>query len=256
MIHATAIIESGAKIASDVEIGPYSIIGANVEIDSGTWVGPHVVINGHTKIGKNNTIYQFSSVGEANQDKKYNGEPTETIIGDNNVIRECATIHRGTAQDKGITRIGDDNLIMAYVHVAHDCTIKNHCILANNTTLAGHVDIDDWVILGGFTGIHQFCHIGAHAFTAISSAISKDVPPFVMADGRPATPRGLNSEGLKRRDFSSDEIKQIKKAYKILYRSGKTLADAINELKILAVDSIHIKEMLSFIESSSRGIIR
>ncbi len=258
MIHPTALIEAGAKIASDVTIGPYSVIGSNVEIDHGTWVGPHVVINGHTKIGRDNKIYQFSSVGEANQDKKYNGEPTQTVIGNNNIIRECSTIHRGTVQDQGITQLGDDNLIMAYVHIAHDCNIKNHCILANNATLAGHVHLGDFVILGGFTGIHQFCHIGAHAFTAMSASIAKDVPPFVMADGQPAAPRGLNSEGMKRRGFNTDDIKTIKNAYKILYRGGNTLTDAIKLLGDLVeqTNSTSVQYMLDFIEKSQRGIIR
>lgn len=254
MIHPTAVIEPGAKIAPDVEIGPYSVIGAEVEIDSGTWIGPHVVINGRTRIGQRNRIYQFASIGEANQDKKYKGEPTETIIGDDNVIREFVTIHRGTIQDKGVTRIGSDNLLMAYVHVAHDCVIGDHCILANNATLAGHVVLEDWVILGGFTGIHQFCRVGAHGFTSISAAILKDVPPYVMADGQPARPRGLNTEGLRRRGFSSDDIQLIKRAYKLLYRSQLSLQEAIVEISKL--DSPLTSRMIRFINESQRGIIR
>jgi len=258
MIHETAIIEEGAIISADVEIGPYTVIGAHVEIGEGTWIGPHVVINGHTQIGTHNKIYQFSSIGEANQDKKYNGEPTKTVIGDHNHIREFTTIHRGTAQDLGVTSIGSHNLLMAYVHVAHDCTIHDHCILANNATIAGHVVLEDWVILGGFTGIHQFCHIGAHAFTAMSASIAKDVPPFVMADGHPALPRGLNIEGLKRRNFNSEQIKLIKQAYKILYRSGHTLSQALDILSQLEQEtaSTHIRHLIDFIDASDRGIIR
>jgi UDP-N-acetylglucosamine acyltransferase len=254
MIHPTAIIESGANIAADVEIGPYSVIGSNVVIGKGTRVGPHVVINGDTQIGENNRFFQFSSIGEENQDKKYQGEATKTVIGDNNIIREFVTIHRGTTQDNGVTQIGNDNLVMAYVHIAHDCNIANHCILANNATIAGHVVLEDYVILGGFTGIHQFCRVGAHVFTSISAAIVKDIPPFVMADGRPAIPRGLNSEGLKRRGFSVDDLKAIKTAYKILYRSKLTLQQALTEMK--QINQPHVQQMVTFIEASSRGIIR
>ncbi len=253
-IHHTVIIEPGAKISEDVEIGPYTVIGGNVEIDSGCIISPHVVINGHTSIGKNNRIYQFSSIGEENQDKKYHGEPTRTVIGDNNIIRECVTIHRGTVQDQGVTRIGNENLIMAYVHIAHDCHIHDHCILANNATLAGHVVLEDWVILGGFTGIHQFCRIGSHAFTSISTFIVKDIPPFVMADGRPAIPRGLNSEGLKRRGFSSDEMANIKRAYKLLYRQKLPLNEALDGMQQL--NSPAVNQMIEFINASDRGIIR
>ncbi|RMH37935.1 MAG: acyl-ACP--UDP-N-acetylglucosamine O-acyltransferase [Gammaproteobacteria bacterium] len=254
MIHPTAVVEAGAQIAPDVEIGPYCVIGAEVEIDSGTKIGPHVVIHGRTRIGQRNQIYQFASIGEANQDKKYQGEPTETIIGNDNVIREFVTIHRGTVQDRGVTRIGDDNLLMAYVHVAHDCVIGNHCILANNATLAGHVHLDDWVILGGFTGIHQFCRIGAHAFTSISASILKDVPPYVMADGQPAKPRGLNTEGLRRRGFSADDIQVIKRAYKLLYRSQLPLQEALEQ--IVQMKSPLTEPLVTFIRESQRGIIR
>lgn len=253
-IHPTAIIEPGAKISADVEIGPYTVIGGHVEIDSGCIISPHVVINGHTRIGKKNRIYQFSSIGEENQDKKYQGEPTRTVIGDNNIIRECVTIHRGTVQDQGVTQIGNDNLIMAYVHIAHDCQIHNQCILANNATLAGHVVLEDQVILGGFTGIHQFCRIGAHAFTSISTFIVKDIPPFVMADGRPAIPRGLNSEGLKRRGYSAEEITAIKRAYKFLYRQKLPLKKALEKMATLKSEAVN--QMIDFIQSSDRGIIR
>jgi len=254
MIHSTAIIEDGARIEKDVEIGPYSVIGANVAIGKGTVIGPHVVINGDTRIGENNRFFQFSSIGEENQDKKYQGEDTKTVIGDNNIIREFVTIHRGTTQDNGVTQIANENLIMAYVHIAHDCNIANNCILANNATLAGHVVLEDYVILGGFTGIHQFCHIGAHVFTSISAAIVKDIPPFVMADGRPAIPRGLNSEGLKRRGFSKEDLKSIKTAYKLLYRNKLTLQQSLTEMK--KINHPHVDHMVNFIEASSRGIIR
>ncbi len=254
MIHPTAIIEDGASIADDVTVGAYSLIGANVTIAQGTEIGPHVVINGHTAIGSGNKFYQFSSIGEANQDMKYKGEPTRTVIGDNNTIREFVTIHRGTTQDAGVTTLGNNNLIMAYVHIAHDCNIADHCILANNVTLAGHVELENWVILGGFTGIHQFCRIGTQAFTSISAAVVKDIPPYIMADGRPAIPRGLNSEGLKRRNFTAEQIESIKKAYKLLYRKKLTLSKALVEMQALNSDVVDY--MCEFIQSSERGIIR
>jgi len=256
VIHPSALVDPNAKIADNVSIGPFSVIGPDVEIGEGTVVGPHVVINGHTTIGKNNQIFQFASVGEANQDKKYNGEPTKTIIGDNNVIRESCTIHRGTVQDIGETRIGNDNLFMAYVHIAHDCVIANNCIFANHVTVAGHVHIEDSVIMAGFTGVHQFCKIGAHAFTAISSIVVKDIPPFVMADGHSARPRGLNKEGLRRRGFSNESIRAIQKAYKIFYREGKTTTAALDNIKQQLGDVTEVQQFVDFIESSSRGIIR
>lgn len=256
MIHPTAIIAPGAKLADDVEIGPYSVIGEHVEIGSGTVIAPHVVINGHTRIGKNNQIFQFSSIGEINQDKKYKGEPTRTIIGDNNVFRECCTVHRGTVQDASETRIADHNLFMAYVHVAHDCVIGSHCIMANNATLAGHVHLGDWAILGGFAGVHQFCKIGAHAFVGMTSSLAKDVPPFVMAEGRPAQPHGINSEGLKRRGFSAENILMIKRAYKVIYRQGLTIVEAEPLLREMAKEYDAINLMADFIKSSERGIIR
>lgn len=256
MIHPTAIVDENAKLHESVAVGPYSVIGPDVKIDEGTRVASHVVINGHTTIGKNNTIYQFASIGEVNQDKKYAGEPTQTIIGDNNVFRECCTVHRGTVQDDGITEIGSDNLVMCYTHIAHDVKIGNRVILANNTTLAGHVHIGDWAILGGFAMVHQFVHIGAHAFTAINSIVLKDIPPYVMVEGRPAAPRTINSEGLKRRGFSGDAILSIKRAFKSLYRKQLSLDKA---LELIADESDTCPELniiSEFVENSTRGIIR
>lgn len=254
MIHSTAIVDKSAKLGANVEIGPYSIIGADVEIGDGTVIGPHVVVKGPTTLGKNNRIFQFSSVGEDCQDKKYAGEPTRLVIGDNNIIRECVTIHRGTVQDQGLTQIGDDNLLMAYVHVAHDCMVGDHVILANNTTLAGHVHVGDWAILGGFTGVHQFCHIGAHAFTAVNSVVVQDVPPYVMAQGHNAVPRTINSEGLKRRGFTSEQILNIKRAFKLLYRQGLTVTEAVTQMQEL--NAAELGPLIEFVQQSRRGIIR
>ncbi|WP_455218930.1 acyl-ACP--UDP-N-acetylglucosamine O-acyltransferase [Kaarinaea lacus] len=256
MIHPTAIIDESAKLEKDVSIGPYSIIGAGVEIGSGTVIGPHVVVNGPTTIGKNNHIFQFSSIGEIPQDKKYAGEPTRLEIGDNNVIREYCTISRGTVQDQGVTRLGNHNWIMAYVHIAHDCQIGNHTIFANSATLAGHVIIEDYVILGGFTLVHQFCKIGAHCFTGMNSVISQDVPPYLMIAGHMAKPYGINVEGLKRREFSSEALSGLKKAYKILYRSGNSLEKAIAELGELAKQYNDVTNFVDFVKSSTRGILR
>jgi len=255
-IHPTAIVDSKAQLASDVEIGPYSIIGPNVQIDSGTKVGPHVVVSGHTSIGKNNQIFQFSSLGAAPQDKKYNNEPTKLEIGDNNTIREFCTFNLGTVQDKGTTVIGNNNWIMAYVHVAHDCHIANNTILANNSSLAGHVDIHDYAILGGFTLIHQFCKVGAHVITAVGSVVFKDIPPYVTAAGYDAKPHGINSEGLKRRGFTPENITAIKRAYKTLYRQSLTLEEAKTALSSQALDHQELKVMLDFLSLSTRGIVR
>jgi len=256
MIHATAIIDPSSTVADGVEIGPYTVIGANVSIDSGTIIGPHVTINGTTTIGKNNRIYQFSSIGEDPQDKKYAGEKSFLEIGDNNEIREFTTIHRGTTQDKNITIIGSNNLFMAYSHVAHDCVIGDDVILANAASLGGHVHIGNNVILGGFSIVHQFCHLGDHCFSAMGSAISKDVPPFVMVGGRPTKPHGINSVGLDRRGFSQDAILQIKRAYKTLYKSGLPLADATKALADTAKDQPEVLMMVEFLENSSRSILR
>lgn len=255
-IHSTAIVDNSAVVADDVAVGPYSIIGPQVDIGSGSVIGPHVVINGPTKIGNNNKIYQYASIGEDPQDKKYAGEPTRLEIGDNNVIRECCTISRGTTQDQAVTRIGDDNWIMAYVHIAHDCQIGNHTIFANSASLAGHVTIEDYAILGGFTLVHQFCKVGAHCFTAMNSVISQDVPPFVTVAGHMAKPYGLNAEGLKRRGFSSETLSSLKKAYKILYRSGNSLDQAIAAMQELAGQHAEVNQLVEFLKNVSRGIVR
>ena len=255
MIHPTAIIDSSARIGKNVEIGPYTIVGADVEVGDNCVIGPHVVLRGPTVLGKNNRIFQFASVGEDCQDKKYNGEPTRLVIGDNNIIRECVTIHRGTVQDQGLTQIGSDNLLMAYVHVAHDCMVGDNVILANNTTLAGHVHVGDWAILGGFTGVHQFCHIGAHAFTAVNSVVVQDVPPYIMAQGHNAAPRTINAEGLKRRGFQPNQILNIKRAFKLLYRQGLTVEEAVQKMRELDADT-ELTPLIQFVLSSQRGIIR
>lgn len=255
-IHPQAIIERGAKIAADAEIGPWSLIGPNVEIGRGTVVHSHVVINGHTKIGEYNQIYQFSSVGEANQDKKYQGEATRLEIGDHNVIRESCTIHRGTVQDSEITRIGSNNLLMAYAHVAHDCYLGDHTILANMATLAGHVSIGDHAILGGGTMVHQFCAIGQHSMCAGGSIVLKDVPAYIMAGGQPATAHGLNFEGLKRRGFSKEAQHVLRRAYKTVYRQNLTLAQAIDSLQAEAEALPEINHFVTSIQNSTRGIVR
>ena len=256
MIDPTAVIDPGAEIAGDVTIGPYSVIGANVAIDAGTRIGSHVVIKGHTRIGRDNTFYQFASIGEDPQDKKYNGEPTLLEIGDRNTIREFVTINRGTVQDEGVTRLGDDNWIMAYVHIAHDCQIGNQTIFANNASLAGHVTVGDYVILGGFTLVHQFCSLGPHSLTAYGSGISMDVPPYVTVGGTPARPHGLNMEGLRRRGFPETVRKVLKQAYKTLYRENRSLQDAIAELKGRVDECAELEVLVSFLETRSRGIVR
>ena len=255
-IHPTAIVDPKAELADDVTVGAYSIIGPHVKIDSGTSIGPHVVINGHTSIGKHNQIFQFSSLGEAPQDKKYQDEPTKLEIGDHNTIREFCTFNRGTVQDKGLTKIGDHNWIMAYVHIAHDCYVHNNTILANNSSLAGHVDMDDYAILGGFTLVHQFCKIGQHVITAVGSVVFKDIPPYVTASGYDANPHGINAEGLKRRGFSADSIANIKRAYKTLYRQSLTLKEAKSVLTEQALSSPELTLLVDFLSLSTRGIIR
>ena len=255
-IHPTAIVDAKAELADDVTVGAFSIIGPYVKIDSGTSVGPHVVINGHTSIGKHNQIFQFSSLGEAPQDKKYQGEPTKLEIGDHNTIREFCTFNRGTAQDKGTTKIGNHNWIMAYVHIAHDCHVHNNTILANNSSLAGHVDMHDYAILGGFTLVHQFCKIGQHVITAVGSVVFKDIPPYVTASGYDANPHGINAEGLKRRGFSADSITNIKRAYKTLYRQSLTLDEAKTALAKEALKAPELILLVEFLNQSTRGIIR
>lgn len=255
-IHPTAIIDPKADLDSSVEVGAYSIIGPNVKIDKNTRIASHVIISDHTVIGKNNQIFQYSSLGEAPQDKKYKGEPTLLEIGDNNTIREFCTFNRGTVQDKGTTKIGNDNWIMAYVHLAHDCVIGNHTIFANNASLAGHVDVHDYAILGGFTLIHQFCKIGSHVITAVGSVVFKDIPPYVTAAGYDAKPHGINAEGLKRRGFSPEAILEVKRAYKTLYRNNLTLEEAKIELAEKAKKHQEINLLLDFLNVSTRGIVR
>ena len=256
MIDSRAIIDPLAKLAPDVTVGPWSVIGPNVEIGAGTVIASHVVIKGPTVIGKNNHIYQFSTVGEDTPDLKYKGEPTRLVIGDNNVIREGVTIHRGTIQDRSETTIGDNNLLMAYVHVGHDSVLGNHCILVNNTALAGHVHIGDWAILSGFTLVHQFCKIGAHSFSGMGTTIGKDVPAYVMVNGNPAEAKSINAEGLRRRGFSKDDIAAITKAYKILYRRGLTFEQAMGEISAMAETNKALDMLVESLKSSTRGIVR
>lgn len=256
MIHPTAIIDPSARLGTGVSVGAYSIVGADVDVGENTWIAPHVVISGPTRIGRNNKLYPFSSIGAVPQDKKYAGEKTFLEIGDGNVIRESCTINRGTEQGGGITRIGNNNWIMAYVHIAHDCIVGDGTVFANNASLAGHVTIEDHVILGGFTLIHQFCSVGAYAFTAMASAISKDVPPYLMVSGHMAKPHGLNTEGLKRHAFSSDSIGQLRRAYKILYRSNYTVEQALEKLVELEKDCPEVARWVVFLRNTTRGIIR
>ena len=256
MIDSRAVIHPKAELASNVEVGPFAVIGPDVVIGEDSWIAPHVVINGPTRIGRQNKIFQFASVGEIPQDKKYSGEPTLLEIGDSNVIREFCTINRGTAQGGGSTRIGSDNWIMAYVHIAHDCHIGDHTIFANNASLAGHVTIEDHVILGGFSQVHQFCSLGAHCFTAFGSGIAKDVPPYVMVSGHPAEPHGINVEGLRRRGFSAETLTRLRRAYKTLYRANLTLKDAIAQLKEQIQECPEIGLIVDFLEKSTRGIVR
>lgn len=256
MIHPQAIIDPAAKLADSVSVGPFAVVGADVEIGAGSEIGSHVVIEGPTRIGCDNKVYAFAAIGGDPQDKKYAGEPTSLEIGDRNVIREYCTLSRGTAQDGSVTRIGDDNWIMAYVHIAHDCQIGNDTIFANNATLAGHVTIEDYAILGGFTLVHQFCTLGAHCFTAMNSVISKDVPPFLMIAGHMARPHGLNIKGLRRRGFSSETLQQLRRAYKLIYRSGLTLEQATEQLESLAQECIEVTQMQTFLKDATRGIVR
>jgi len=256
MIHSTAIISDTANIADGVEVGPYSVIGDHVEIDSGTKIDSHVVINGPTQIGNDNHIYQFASIGDDPQDKKYANEPTSLKIGNRNTIREFCTVSRGTIQDRGETVIGDDNWIMAYCHIAHDCVVGNQTIMANNATLAGHVHVGDWAICAGFSGVHQFCRIGAHAFLGMYAGTNRDVPAYTMASGQPAVPKGINSEGLKRRDFSIDQIRNIKNAYRLVYRKGLKLAEAIEQIEAIVDEQQELVLFLESLRSAERGIIR
>lgn len=256
MIDPRAVIDPAAELDEDVCVGPFSIIGPGVRIGRGCRIGPHVVIKGPTTIGADNQIFQFASIGEIPQDKKYGGEDTRLEIGDRNVIREYVTMNRGTAQDQGVTRVGNDSLFMAYIHVAHDCVVGDHVIMANGATLAGHVVLEDHVILGGFTLVHQFCTIGMHAFTAMGTAVNKDVPPYLIAGGNPAEPRGVNLEGLRRRGYGEEELRQLREAYKRLYMSGLKLDDARAAIESLAQDAPVIRPLADFFSRARRSILR
>ena len=255
-LHPTAIIDPSAKIGTVVSIGPYSVIGPDVVIGDECWIGPHVVINGPTTLGRDNKIFQFASVGEVPQDLKFEGEDTRLEIGDRNTVREFATINRGTGDGGSVTRIGNDNLLMAYIHIAHDCIVGNHVILSNNASLAGHVTVGDYAILGGFTLVHQFCAIGEHVFAGMGSAIAKDVPPYLIVSGAPAAPHGLNKVGLKRRGFSDEQLRQLSRAYKLLYRQGLSFDEAKSQLQKLGEEGEELKNFSTFIEQSARSIIR
>lgn len=256
MIDATAKIDPSAKLADDVEVGPWSIVGANVEIGAGTKIESHAVVKGPTVLGRNNHIFQFATIGEATPDLKYKDEPTTLIVGDNNVFREGVTVHRGTVQDRGETTIGNNNLLMAYVHVGHDSVIGNHCVLVNNVAIAGHVWVGDYAQLGGYTLVHQFCQIGTHSFTAMGTAVGKDIPAYVMVTGNPAAAKGINSEGLKRRGYSKEDIAAINKAFKIIYRRAFTIEQAKSELEVLSQSCPAITPLLESLHSSKRGIVR
>ncbi|MDE1887616.1 MAG: acyl-ACP--UDP-N-acetylglucosamine O-acyltransferase [Gammaproteobacteria bacterium] len=256
MIDARAAVDPGARLAADVTVGAFAVIGAQVEVGAGTVIGPHAVIQGPTRIGRDNRIFQFASIGGIPQDMKFHGEPTWLEIGDRNTFFEFVTINRGTAQDRGKTTIGNDNWIMAYVHVAHDCELGNHIIMANNATLAGHVSIEDWAVLGGFTKVHQFCRIGTHSFTGMNVDLSRDVPPYMMISGTPAEPRGINSEGLRRRGFNAAQVRNIKSAYRVLYRSDLRLQEALAKLRVLSATQSELQCLVEFLETSERSITR
>ena len=256
MIDRQAIVSPQAELAADVTVGPFSVIGPDVRIGSGTVIGPHVVINGPTTIGADNRIFQFASLGDAPQDKKYGGEPTRLEIGDRNIFRESCTMNRGTIHDKGVTRIGDDNLFLAYSHVAHDCVVGSNTVFANCASLGGHVEIGDWAILGGLSAVHQFCKIGAHAFLAGGAIVTRDVPPYVMVAGNPSAPHAVNSEGLKRRGFTEEQIRSIREAYRLVYRSDLKLSEALARLEPSAAERSELRLFVDFIRSSTRSIVR
>lgn len=256
MIDPRAVISPQAELAPDVTVGAFTVIGAGVQIGPRTWIGPHAVINGPTRIGADNKIFQFASLGDAPQDKKYKGEPTRLEIGDRNVFREFVTVNRGTIHDRSLTRIGDDNLLMAYSHVAHDCQLGDKIVMSNCATLGGHVRIGDWVILGGLSAVHQHTQVGAHCFIANNAAVTRDVPPYVMAVGQPAVPHSVNSEGLKRRGFTAEQILNIRRAYRLLYRSGLKLKEALQQLDAIALTQPEIAPFVEFIKHSHRSIVR
>jgi len=255
-IDSRALVSAQAHLAADVVVGAFTVIGPDVEIGAGSWIGPHVVINGPTRIGRQNKIFQFASIGDAPQDKKYNGEPTRLEIGDRNVFRESVTVNRGTAQDRGLTSIGDDNLFMAYSHVAHDCQVGSHCVLANLATLGGHVELGDWVIMGGLSAVHQHCRVGMHAFVANNAAVTRDVPPYVMAVGQPAEPHSVNSTGLSRRGFTPEQVRNIKQAFRTLYRADLKLSDALARLRESAALQPEVQQLVEFISLSTRSLAR
>jgi UDP-N-acetylglucosamine acyltransferase len=255
-IHPTALVDAGARIAGDVDIGAYSIVGPDVTIGAGTRIGPHVVVTGRTTIGARNRVFQFASVGEIPQDRKYGGEPTATVIGDDNVIREFVTIHAGTAQDRGVTTIGNGNWFLAYTHVAHDCVVGDATTFSNNAQIAGHVTIGDYAVLGAYAGVHQFCRVGAHAMVAAGAIVLQDVPPFVTVSGYPAKPAGTNNEGLRRRGFSAADIATVRRAYKTLYREALPLEQARTALAQAANDAPLLAPLVAFLETSNRGIVR
>jgi UDP-N-acetylglucosamine acyltransferase len=255
-IHPTAAVASDAELGDGVEVGAYAVIGSGVVIGANSRIGPHAVIEGPTRIGADNQVFQFASVGSAPQDKKYRGEPTRLEIGDRNVIREFVTLNRGTTKDQGVTTIGSDNLFMSYSHVAHDCRVGSNCVLANNATLGGHVTLGDWVIMAGFSGVHQFCKVGAHAFIANNAAVTRDVPPYVMAVGQPAIAHSVNAEGLKRRGFTPEQIRNLRNAFRVLYRSGLKLADASLQLAALAEEQPEVRAIVEFLPLSTRSIVR
>jgi UDP-N-acetylglucosamine acyltransferase len=255
-IDPRAVVSPDAQIAAGVQIGPYAVIGPQVSIGPRCWIGPHAVINGPTVLGADNKVFQFASIGEAPQDKKYNGEPTRLVVGDRNVFRECVTVNRGTVTGIGETRIGNDNLLLAYTHVAHDCVLGNHIVLSNTVNLAGHVELGDWVIMGGFAGVHQFCKVGAHAFIGNNTSVLRDIPPYVLATGHPAEPRSVNVEGLKRRGFSEEQIRAIRNAYKVLYRSELKLEDAVTRLRAMVAEHDCLAIFVDFISQSTRSLAR
>jgi UDP-N-acetylglucosamine acyltransferase len=256
MIDSRAVVSPQAQVAADVHIGPFSIIGAEVSIGSGTWIGPHAVINGPTKIGKNNKIFQFASLGEAPQDKKHDDEPTRLEIGDRNVFREFCTVNRGTVLDRGVTKIGNDNLLMSYSHVAHDCTLGDNIVMSNVATLGGHVEIGDWVNLGGLSAVHQHTKVGAYSFIANNAAVTRDVPPYILAVGQPAEPHSVNAVGLRRRGFTPEQVLNIRRAYRLLYRSGLKLQAAMDQLEAAAAVQPEIRPFVDFIRRSTRSIVR